>query len=240
MMKTFQKLGGAAALICAATYIVSIGLLVTLLSPFADPDLGFTQFMTFYLDKQAVIFVWHLLMYLVNGVCLVILILALYDRLKAGAPVLAQIGMVFGLIWSALVFASGFITIYGWEVIAGLYGKAPAQAEAIRLALETITTGIDHSDRFLGCLWVLLVSWAALRVGVFPKGLIYFGLLIGVPGIISTVLPAVTELGLLFGMGIILWWAWLGIVLLRRSSGAAAREVEAKNAAAWLGRPGGD
>jgi hypothetical protein len=240
MMKTYQKLGGAASLICAATYIVSMGLLVTVLSPFANPDLGFSQFMAFYLDNQAVIFAWHLLMYLVNGVFLVILALALHDRLKAGAPILAQAGTVFGLIWSALVFASGFITIYGWEVIAGLYGKAPAQAEAFRLALDTITTGIDHSDRFLGCLWVLLISWAALRAGEFPKGLNYFGLLIGVPGVISTILPAVTELGLLFGLGIILWWAWLGIVLLRRNPGALAREVETKSAAVLLDRRGAD
>jgi hypothetical protein len=235
-MKTFQKLGGVASLICATTYLVAIGLFSTLLAPFANPSLDFIQFMAFFMDNQTVIFVWHLLSYLVNGVFLVILILAIYDRLKTSAPVMAQVGTVFGLIWAVLIFASGFITIYGWEVIAGLYGKEPAQAGAFRLVLDTVTTGIDHSDRFLGCLWVLLVSWAALRVGEFPKVFNYYGLIIGMPGIISTVLPAETGLGVTFGLGIIVWWIWLGIVLLRRNPGTAAREVGMKKAAPLLDR----
>jgi len=214
-MKALQKTGGISALICAATYLVSMGLLVTLLAPFMDPAMPFAGFMEFFLANQAIIFTWHLLMYLVNGVCLVILALALFDRLKAGSPALAQAATVFGLTWAVFVFASGFITLYGWELLAGLYRSNPAQAAALRPALDMITTGLDHSDRFLGCLWVLLVSWAALRAGLLPKALNYLGLAIGVPGIISTAFPAITELGLAFGLGIIVWWIWLGIVLLR-------------------------
>ena len=214
-MKALQKTGGISALICAATYLVSMGLLVTLLAPFMDPAMQFTEFMDFFLANQAIIFTWHLLMYLVNGVCLVILALALFDRLKAGSPALAQAATVFGLIWAVFVFASGFITLYGWELLAGLYRSDPAQAASLKPVLDMITTGLDHSDRFLGCLWVLLISWAALRAGLLPKALNYLGLAIGVPGIISTAFPAITALGLAFGLGIIVWWIWLGIVLLR-------------------------
>ena len=53
-----------------------------------------------------------------------------------------------------------------------------------------------------------------LRARLLPKALNYLGLAIGIPGIISTAFPAITELGLAFGMGIIVWWIWLGIVLL--------------------------
>jgi hypothetical protein len=214
-MSTLQKMGGISSLICAATYLVSMGLLFTLLAPFADPAMDFAQFMDFFLANQTTIFIWHLLMYLVNGVFLVILALALFDRLKAGSPAMAQAATVFGLVWAALVFASGFITLYGWEILAGLDRSNPAQAATLKLALDMVTMGLDHSDRFLGCLWVLLVSWAALRVGVLPKPLNYLGLVIGVPGIISTAFPALTELGIAFGLGIIVWWIWLGIVLLR-------------------------
>jgi len=82
--------------------------------------------------------------------------------------------------------------------------------------------GLDHSDRFLGCLWVLLVSWAALRSGALPKALNYLGLVIGMPGIISTLFPAFNELGIAFGLGIIVWWIWLGIVMLRNNPSRAA------------------
>ncbi len=225
-MKTLLKLGGVAALIDATTYLVSLGLLFTLLAPMANPDLDFGQFMAFFRDKQTIVFIWHLLMYLVNGVFLVILALALYERLKAGAPAMAQTATVFGLIWAVLVFASGFITLYGLEVMVDRYDKDPAQAATIKWVLDMITGGLDHSDRFLGCLWVLLVSWAALRGGELPRALNYLGLGIGVAGLISTAAPAFQELGIAFGLGIIIWWIWLGIVMWRSNPGSATLKLE--------------
>jgi hypothetical protein len=210
-----QKMGGVAALIAAATYIFSIGLFFTLLAPMANTTLAFGPFMVFYKDNQAIIFLWHFVMYLVNGVFLVILALALHERLKTGAPAMAMAATVFGLIWAGLVFTSGLITIHGLNVIAELYGKDPMQAATVKLALDTITLGIDSSDRFLGCLWVLLVSWAALRAEGLQKALNYFGLVIGVAGLLSTTAPVLNELGIAFGLGIIVWWIWLGIVMLR-------------------------
>jgi hypothetical protein len=224
-MGNLQKMGGVAALICAATYLVAIGLFSTSLAPMANTDLDFGQFMTFFMENRTVVFIWHLLMYMVNGVFLVILALALYDRLKTGSPAMAQAATVFGLLWAVLVFASGFITIYGWDVVADLYGKDLTQAATLRVVIDTVTIGIDHSDRFLGCLWVMLVSWAALRAGGLPKALNYLGLVIGVPGLISTALPAFNGLGVAFGLGAIIWWIGLGIVMLRRSPGSAAQKT---------------
>ena len=225
-MKNLQKIGGVSALIDAATYLVSMGLLFTLLAPMQNTDLDFGQSMAFFIENQTIVFIWHLTMYMVNGVFLVILALALYDRLKAGSPAMAQVATVLGLIWAVMVFASGFITNHGLNVVANLYGKDPAQAATLKLVLDTVTLGLDLSDRFLGCLWVLLVSWAALRSGALPKPLNYLGLVIGVPGIISTVFPAFNELGYAFGLGIIVWWIWLGIVMLRRSPSAAAEKPD--------------
>ena len=220
-MKNLQKMGGVAALIDAATYMVAIGLFLTLLAPMGNTELDFGQFMAFFMDNQMIVFIWDLLSYMVNGVFLVILALALYDRLKAGSPAMAQVATVLGLIWAVMVFASGFITIYGYEVIANLYGKDPTQAATLKFVLGTVTLGLDHSDRFLGCLWVLLVSWAALRSGALPKALNYLGLVISVPGIISTLFPAFNELGIAFGLGIIVWWIWLGLVLLHSNTSRA-------------------
>jgi hypothetical protein len=238
-MSTLQKMGGISSLICAATYLVSMGLLFTLLAPFADPAMDFSPFMDFFLANQTTIFIWHLLMYLVNGVFLVILALALFDRLKAGSLAMAQAATIFGLIWAALVFASGFITLYGWEIIANLYRSDLSQAATLKLVLDTVTIGLDHSDRLLGCLWVLLVSLAALRAGVLPKALNYLGLGIGIPGIISTALPALTELGIAFGLGIIVWWIWLGIVMLvSRPSLVVEKTTEVESSQATLALAG--
>jgi hypothetical protein len=216
-MKTLQKLGGISALVCAGTYILALALLTTILTPMADGSLPFDQFIAFFLPHQTLIFIWHFSMYLVNGTFLVILTLALYQRLHTGAPALALTAACFGLLWAGLVFVSGFITLYGWEVIGRLSSTDPAQASMLRLVVDTITIGIDHSDRFLGCLWVLLTSWVALRTGQLSRPLNFLGLAIGIAGIVSSVAPALNALGYAFGVGVIVWWIWLGVILLRNS-----------------------
>ena len=226
-MKTLQKMGGIAALIDAATYLVSLGLYFTLLAPMANTDLDFGQFMAFFIENQTIVFIWHLTMYMVNGVFLVILALALYERLKASSPAMAQTATVFGLIWAVLVFTSGLITNHGLNVVVDLYGKDPAQAATVKLLLDTVTLGIDSSDRFLGCLWVLLISWAAMRAEGLPKALNYLGMVLGVAGLISTAAPVLKDLGVAFGLGIIVWWIWLGIVMLRSNPSTVAQKTDA-------------
>ncbi len=223
-MQTLQKIGGISALICAGTYIFALGLLTTVLTPMADNTLPFDQFITFFLPHQTLVFVWHFSMYLVNGTFLALLILALYQRFKTDAPALSLTAACFGLFWTGLVFASGFITLYGWEVIGKLSATDPAHASMLRLVVDTVTVGIDHSDRFLGCLWVSLTSWAALRTRQLSKPLNILGFVLGATGIISSVAPAFNELGYAFGVGIIVWWIWLGIVLLRAKPDQAAYE----------------
>jgi nicotinamide riboside transporter PnuC len=63
-------------------------------------------------------------------------------------------------------------------------------------------------------LWFLLLGWAALQARELPRVLNYFGVVIGVAGILSVVLAS---LGLMavYGLGLIIWLVWLGIVMLR-------------------------
>ena len=70
-------------------------------------------------------------------------------------------------------------------------------------------------------MWVLLISWAALRGGGLPRLLNYFGLLVSLAGVI-TIVPGLSDVGAIFGLGSIVWFAWVGIVLLRSRSNAAA------------------
>ena len=63
---------------------------------------------------------------------------------------------------------------------------------------------------------VLLLGWAALRARELPRVLNYFGLVIGVAGILSVIL-ALLPLMVVYGLGLIIWLVWLGVVMLRRS-----------------------
>lgn len=215
-MKNLQKAGGVSAIVAAATYLFAMGLAVSLLKPMADPALGFQEYMAFLIANKTLVFFWHFTMYLVNGVCLVVLVLALHERMKDSSPSLARIGAVLGLTWTAFVLLSGMIVNYSTGPLITLYGKNQAHAESLRTALDTITLGIDSSDKFLGCLWVGLVSLAAFRNGVLPRTFNVFGLAISAAGLVGTLIPALVSISYVFGIGAILWWLAVGIRLLRK------------------------
>ena len=219
-MKNLQKMGGIAALYEAAAYIVGmVGfLLVVDVSGVVDP----VQKVALMVDNQAFLYIMHLIVYVVWAVFLVVLALALYERLKAGSPAMMQTATVFGMIWATVIIASGMIYNSGMENVVDLYGKDPAQAATVWLAIDSVLGGLGGSNEILGGIWILLISWAALRAGVLPRVLNYLGVAIGVAGIISVV-PALAELFIyIFALGQIVWFAWLGIVMLRSSPSAAA------------------
>jgi hypothetical protein len=89
-MKTLQKMGGFAALIGAATNLFALVMFTTLLAPkgYGSDDPG--QIVAFFADNQAIMRVFYQIIYLVFGVSLIFLSLALYEQLKAGSPGLAQ------------------------------------------------------------------------------------------------------------------------------------------------------
>ncbi len=214
-MKNLQKMGGIAALIHAATYVVGFVLFSTLLAGFAE-DVEPIQKVAFLADNQAITYIWTLFIYVVAGVFLVILALALYERLKAGSPAMVQTATAFGLIWAGVVIAAGMVFNIGLSTVVDLYGKDPAQAATVWLAIKSVFDGLEGGNVIFGSLWTLLISWAALRAGWLPKALNYLGVVIGVAGLLAVV-PALEVLMFVFGLGGIVWFVWLGVVMLRGS-----------------------
>jgi hypothetical protein len=167
------------------------------------------------IEKQTVIFSTNLLMYVFFGFALIVLSLALYDRMKSGAPALMQVATTIGIIWAGSLIASGMAANAGLAAVVALYAKDPTQAVLTFQAIEAITNGLGNANgEILGGSLTLLVSLAALWNGGLPKGLNILGLLVGVVGII-TVIPTLNTLVGVFGLGQIIWFVWLGIVLLR-------------------------
>jgi uncharacterized membrane protein len=212
-MNDTQKIGGIAALIEATTFVVGIAMFATVLSDYAveDPDPG--ESVAFLIDNQATLYIWYLITLIVFGVALVVLSLVLYERLRAGSPALARIATAFGLIWAGLVIAAGMIAGIGVGTVADLVDDDPAQAESVWSALDSVQNGLGGGNEIIGGIWVLLVSWAALRSGALPRPLNYLGVVGGVAGLV-TIVPALEAVGLIFGLGLIVWFVWVGIVLL--------------------------
>ncbi len=222
-MNDLQKMGGVAALIETATLVVGFALYFTLLASadYGSLDVDPVQNVAFLADNQAIMYTWNLIIYVVFGVFLVVLALALHDRLKAGSPAMVRTATAFGLIWAGLVIASGMVANIGAGIVVDIYGNDPAQAASVWLTLSFVVEGLGGGNEIVGGLWVLLVSSAALRTGGLPRTLNYLGVVIGVAGLL-TVVPALDVLGAVFGLGFIVWFVWVGSIMLRGSPSTAA------------------
>ena len=216
-MKNLQKFGGFSALYLAVAYLIGMVLFLVVLDYLSITDPA--QKLALLIEKQMVIFSTNLIMYVFFGVFLIVLSLALYDRLKSGAPAIMQVATVIGIIWAGLLIASVMVSNAGIAPVVALYAKDPTQAALSWQGIESVANGLSSGNgEILGGLLTLLVSIAALRTGGLPKTLNIIGLFVGVAGIIS-IIPGLTVLTGVFGASQIIWFIWLGIVLLRSNPG---------------------
>lgn len=212
-----QRVGGIAALVEAATFVFGFVLFATTLSDYTSSD-DPGESVAFLVDHRATLFVWQLVILVVFGVALVPLVLAVHERLRAAAPTLAPIATAFGLIWAGLVVAAGMIANLALGTVADLHESDPASAESVWAALDTVQNGLGGGNELVGGIWVLLVSWVALRAAALPRALGFLGIAAGVAGIV-TVVPALEDVGAVFGLGLVVWFVWVGLVLLRDEPG---------------------
>ncbi len=212
-MNNLQKIGGIAALFEAAIYISAF----VFFGVFWDYPLSAddAQKFIFLSNNQVALSIVNLTMYVVFGLFLAVLVLALHQRMKNKALALSQLASVFGIIWVGLVIASGMIANVGLGAVIDLSAKNAEQAMALWMVINTIVESLGGGNEVVGGLWVLLLSVAGLKVNELPKLLNCLGLFIGSVGIL-TIYPAeiLTEI---FGLGQIVWFSWLGMAMLINS-----------------------
>ncbi len=209
-MNNLQKIGGVAALFEAAIYISAFVFFGVFWNYPVSAQAA--QKLTLLADNQMALSIVNLTMYVVFGLFLAVLVLALHQRMKNKAPVLSQLASVFGIIWVGLVIASGMIANIGLSAVIDLSAKNAEQAMTLWLVINTIVEGLGGGNEVVGGLWVLLLSIAGLKTVELPKSLNGLGLFIGFVGVL-TIYPAeiLTEI---FGLGQIIWFSWLGVSML--------------------------
>ncbi|MDY7102299.1 MAG: DUF4386 family protein [Actinomycetota bacterium] len=210
---SLTRIGGIAALVEAATFVVGIALFATVLSDYATGDPTPAESVSFVVDNQGALYAWYLITLIVFGIALVPLALALHRRIR-DAGGLAQTATAFGVIWSGLILATGMIDNIGLGVVSDLADTDPTQAEAVWSSLDAITNGLGGGNELAGGIWVLLVSVAALQTRALPRSLNVLGIVSAAAGLV-TVVPGLEDVGLIFGLGLIVWFTWLGAVLVR-------------------------
>lgn len=217
-MSNLQKLGGWAGLVHALAYVVAMVIMVALVLPARDA--GLETYVAFVAGNRPAVDALNFVGYWVSAATLVLMVLALYERLKTAAPVGAQVAAAFGLIWAALIIGSGNLMLRDSGVVADLYARNPAQAASTWVILEAVENGITSGNEIVGSLWVLLVCAAGWRTGLLGRALSAFGMAISLAGLL-TVIPALfTPTVAVFGPGMIVWSVWVGVALLRRQPAA--------------------
>lgn len=150
--------------------------------------------------------------YVVFGIALVVLTVAIHERIKEQSSGLMQAATPFGLIWAGLVIASGMVASVGMESAAALHAKDTSEAVSLWLAVGVVQKGSGGGVEIVGGLWMLLISFAAVRSNEFTKALNYLGMLVGIAGLL-TIAPPLTGLGAIFGLGQIVWFICVGPLL---------------------------
>jgi len=207
-----QKAGGVAALYLALTYLAAMPYFLLVVD---------YQGATTIADKVALVvgnyasmYAMYLATYVFGGIALGVLALTLYDKLKDCAPKTVRVATAIGLLWSAVLVACGMVFTYGMTTIASLASTDIAQARLVWQAIEPVALGLGGAGgEVLGGLWILLVSLVALRSGVLPKVLGWFGAIAGAVGLASVV-PPLHDAAIVFGLLLIAWFVWVGFVLM--------------------------
>ncbi len=210
-MKNLSKAGGLSALYLAAAYLAAMPffLLVVKIQDLSDP----LQMVETLVANQGSMYAMEFVVYVLFGLFLVGLAVALRDRLRIGAETLMEIATPIAIVWAGLLIASGMIYNAGIAPVVTLYGKDQAQAVSLWSAIDAVSSGLSGNGEIIGGTWMLLVSLAALKTKGLPKVLNIFGLVIAVVAIVSSI-PPLKDLAMIFGLGQIVWFVWLGIILL--------------------------
>ena len=214
------RLGAFAALVCGATYVFGFAIMATALSgtgygtSAADPD----AIVAFLVTHHGLMSVWTLVIYVVNGLALGALAIALGEVLQPGAPTLAPLVRGFGLLWATLVVAAGLVGNVGLAEVVRLQPTAPEEAARLWHILNIVETGLGGGNEIAGGVWALLVAGAARAARLLPGPLPWFGGVVGVSGLL-TLLPALSDgAGVVFGLGYIVWFFWLAATLSRKAA----------------------
>jgi hypothetical protein len=216
-MNNSQKAAGIGALLQGIFFVIVLVLIFAVLprfglqgpNDFADP----TKVLPFVASQPLAAF-WLFPGDILFAVFLLLAVMGLHEHLQKNSPTVIRWATAAGLIATTLILANGTI---GASIVQ-LAHSYPQNRDAAATAFLTLSLvssngyGLVSGGIFAYGWWALLISWIALRAGMFSKALNYVGMLFGVAGIGAIFVPPLGFLGPVVG---IVWCIWLGAALLR-------------------------
>ena len=119
----------------------------------------------------------HLVSFELVALALIVVTLGVHQHLREHAPATSQVAVVVGLVRAGLLLASVMVFDHGMAVVVDQHASDPQQAAATWQVIEPVAEALGGTGGdVLGGVWLLLVSWVALRAKEFPRALNWLGL----------------------------------------------------------------
>ncbi|MEM6685485.1 MAG: hypothetical protein AAF617_06780 [Bacteroidota bacterium] len=215
-LKKLQQIGGIAAVLEACIYIFTFIIFGSVLVQ-PNPEADAAEKLAFLADNYRLLTVVNFLSYIVFGIILAVLVVAIHERFKNRVPRMSKLIAIFGFTWVVLVIASGMISNIGLQKVVTLFAKTPENAMQIWSSVTIITEGLGGGNEIVGGVWVLLISCVALDQNLLSKSLNLLGTIVGVVGIF-TIYP-LEEITIIFGVTQIVWFLWIGLFMIQKPLG---------------------
>jgi hypothetical protein len=159
------------------------------------------------------------------GMSLILLALALAERLQAAAPFAIRVATCAAVIGGALIIVVSVGSLASYDALAQINGKDHAAAVAAYAALIVVSLLLYTAGYVMLGVFVLISAMVAARSRVISRPLLYVGILFGIALIgahvtglssdLSFSSPSIA-LGVVMGPLLIVWPVWLGVELLRK------------------------
>ena len=203
MMIRLQKLGGIAAFVNVIVAMATLATVVFLIgvSAIADPS----KLIDLAIHNPAPLLIQDGLKFISAGISGV-LILALANYLQHEASALLSVATGFGILSVLCLVGNATLSVYAISQVSVDY-----QAQWSGNHLNQIIGILAVVSISLDGLWLLLMSWTALRHQQLPSFLCYLGIGMGV----FSLIPPLGIIVLLLSM---VWSMWMGKVLLKEAS----------------------
>ncbi len=213
--RQLKSLAGAAFIGMALCYITLFIIYGALLNTPSDANTA--EKIAYLIENKGLYNFTYILGYVLFSclLCFCVYVIGnLYQQVSKPAIAMATL---FGYFWVVVLLCAGMIGISSNELLASYSPSNPAAAEVIYYARVLLTESLGGGIEFIGGVWLLLLGAVSWRHGLFSKSLSVFTMVKGAVGVI-TLFCADSVLRDLFGITGIVWFIWMGIVMIKKPS----------------------
>jgi len=214
-MNSLRMAGATSALLMAFIYLIGFAVFFLVLDP--GRTLTLDESVQFLSEHRLIVMPTMFVLYVFAGFNLLILVQSLAVEVKDRLPWQSQTALIIGSIWCVMLVIAGFVYITGMQEVFSLYPDKAEQATTLALMIKTVFESLGGGNELVGGVWTVLISCLLLNVTAGYKMLHFFGIVVGIAGVVSIV-PILSEAVMVFGLGQIFWFIGLGVRFLKQKN----------------------